>query len=435
MVNVIFRGKIITSLEQEATKGLKQSCLKKQIAYIEDFDNNNLILFPVFEGRTIMIRILTNDQDLMDLAQLLKQKLLLSGAVVIIDQQRNSKKGVLRLSDDQLVLCFNKNPSMAEEVVLYSSFCKTTNYDRFVKNIIKCFAQDSPGASFDVAGVWQKIINFKYWRYLVLTQTPTLLMEFGNAELVTSLREKFSQWLLYSYIQCYGEIHTPDQMLMVDKLLEELAQSNQLEQEKIGAEKQIAEASNNFRKLLENLEHKEAEIKKLLLSQIVPVAPSGQTEENQTQESKEKLQNPTPAPKPTTASTASSRKANPLIKGSSLNKGRKISHNYTQYPLLPLSDGPAYQFIRAAFVNEAFSTPSSQVRKQTGNPNICQTAGITKSMFCVAKERDNVSSSEVQQTRDSGTVGGLEHKTDLQETESLEFATALQNFKRINLAD
>ena len=92
MINIIYGGKIIKALESEAVERLKHTCKVKQLTYIEDLEHNSLILLPALEGKTIIIKTLADDEELLYLAQQLKQKLQTSGASIIVEQQQTVKE-------------------------------------------------------------------------------------------------------------------------------------------------------------------------------------------------------------------------------------------------------------------------------------------------------------------------------------------------------
>lgn len=327
MVNIVFRGKSIKYLEAEAIEKFKRSCDRNQITYIEDIQHDSLILAPDLEGKTIVIRLLSNEQELLGLAESLKKELLLNGATIIIDEQAEVKKGVLKLSDEQIVLFISESSDAnAGEVVFYSSIFDANHYDGIVKHLFKHFVEDSSGISFNVAGILQKLTNKRYWPYLFSATASNLLIAFGNTETVAALREKLPKWLAESFIHAYGRSHCFEEYCIIDKILDEVIDTITVEKQENAEKKQMDDVGSSLKQVLESI--------KSVSQQVAVLSPEKTDSPAAEPVPKKEAQNPQISTK--------LRKENPRSKVH--NRAMILSPHMSRYPFIPPSDGPVYRF-------------------------------------------------------------------------------------------
>jgi hypothetical protein len=420
LVNIVYGGKSIRFLQSEAVEKLKHICRTKQLTYIEDLEHNSLILLPALEGKTIIIKTLADDEELLYLAQQLKQKLQTTGASIIIERHKTVKREVLKLLDDQIVFCLNKTTHKEEKILFYKSLFHGKHCGNIVKSLISHFVKIAfAKVNFNIANLLQVLVKVRYWPYLVFSPLPTILIEFSNTEIVKSLGEDLSEWLLNSFISCYGKKYTTNDNLMINQLLEEVDISSEKdkkhEQEKQEHIKQIVEINENIKELLETLKLKE---EALLAKKEIPL------ENPLTLKSKEKANKLT-------------RNKHKIRSGPPKKYSSMLINNYllnsNKYPLIIPLDGPVYQFTRLHSDNNAVPVLVNTIRG-SNKTNTCPPGMVTKSLF----HKQMKSDIEENQTED------IEHdkedmkNEDIKPTEivvdSSDFASTLQDFKRPDLA-
>ncbi|HHU32857.1 MAG: hypothetical protein ACOX1Y_06280 [Zhaonellaceae bacterium] len=421
MINIIYGGKIIKALESEAVERLKHTCKVKQLTYIEDLEHNSLILLPALEGKTIIIKTLADDEELLYLAQQLKQKLQTSGASIIVEQQQTVKRRVLKLLDDQIVFCLNKSTHQEERILFYTSLFHGNHCNDIVKNLIRHFVKIAIAeTNFNIASLLQVLTKVRYWPYLVFTPLPTILIEFGSTKVIKSLGEDLSEWLLNSFISCYGKNYAANDNLTVNQLLEEVDITSQKqeehEQEKQEHIKQIEEINENIKKLLETIKLKE---ESLLAKKEEPLEPP------QTIKAKDKA-------KQLTRNEKKIRTGH--HKKGSVMSVNKLLFNSNHYPLVLPLDGPVYQFTRTKPHNDLLPVSPANALQTFSNTSVYPPGTVAKSLFheqfksnLTEKEAENIE--PVEEDMKDGETKVAETKM-----ESSEFASTLQEFKRPDLA-
>jgi hypothetical protein len=418
LVDVIFRGKKIKHLEAEAAERFKRSCDKNQITYIEDIEHNNLIVLPDLEEKTIVIRLLSNEQELLDLAKSLKKELLLNGATVIIDDKTDMNKELLRLSDEQILFCISENSDLkTREVVLYSSFVNANHYDEVIKNLYKHFVEDFSGISFNVAGILKKLTNIKYWSYLFSASNSNLLIAFDNAETVVALREKLPKWLAECFIFACGRSHRLEEYCVIDKILEEIIDSIAMEKDKDEEKRQMKDIGSGLKELLENVES--------VSQQLAVLSP-------------QKAESPATEPVPKTAKQnpqipAKLRKVNPKPKVN--NRTMVMSSPMSRYPFTPPTDCPVYRY--------AYETAPQRVPfVPTETPSLsslpCEQNSVFSRSISHPAQKTNVGSEEeVKDDTKRGTKEAAENmesskdKKNNEEIESIKLETIPHSINQI----
>jgi|GEM_PF-4850982 len=459
-MEVSYCGKSIRLLETEAVERLKRLCNMKEITYIEDLNRNSITLLPVLEGKTIIIKTLAADEELLHLAQQLKQKLETSGANIIIDQEGKAKRGVLKLLDDQIVFCLDKNVRQEEKVLFYTSLFHANHCNSIVKKLINHLIKTAfSRVNINIASLLRVLVKIKYWPYLIFTPLPTILIEFSNIEVVKSLGQDLLTWLLDSFICCYGRKYTANDNLMIKQLLEELDNLNNQEQKKFEQEKeehlkQIEEINERVNDLLETvrlqeeiLTKKEELLETIKLQEEILAKNEELLKAFELKE--EVLAEKEKALKPLSTLNAKGNRKSPINNQPKRNSSVQPKKNSTmliskhllnsnKYPLISPLNEPIYQFTRSNLSEEAIPVLAKTI-PAAFQPNTCVSGLVSRSLFHKQNGQDikkpyTESIKHAVEDVKENRFEDREKNLPCKEPETADFASTLQDFKRPALA-
>lgn len=219
MTNIIFREKVIFSLENTDLELFRKYCDLKGILYSETHINKELILLPPLKGKTFVLKGIAKTYAFESCFKGLQDFLTARGALVTYEGEDIMSGQTLEALNHQLFLYFNikKGKNFIKEIVFYPWGNHNSSSFSLVSKIIKHILLETTQLVYSVASSWKKICAIRYWRKLFFSSTPSLIIEANDAVIFDEFGDRIKDWLGTSLVEIYGEKYSDDD---VEKIFE-----------------------------------------------------------------------------------------------------------------------------------------------------------------------------------------------------------------------
>ncbi|KUO49042.1 MAG: hypothetical protein APF76_10465 [Desulfitibacter sp. BRH_c19] len=371
MGNVIWNNKEILEFESNYKEFLIASCNSKNINYILDTDN--VVIFPALYDKTIILKMLSEHEELKETIKTIENSLTSEGATVLIDGGETDKQSLGYL-DAQILLSFSfskNNPNLT----IYLPFSDQEISLSLIKKLLRHLNLLDRNITYKVASFWGKITATKYWNYLYGNPTPTMVFELGIPSLPDKFLSNFGDSLLKSLVEEFSYKPNNEEIESVVKYFNDVTQ-------RLSADTSLSKEQHQLNELLAKLELQEAELDALKRSYIETeeIIKEINTEKNQEKvELNEKMlivDNQTQEEqKPNKKNNLGTNK-NRKTRKKKETKAKKLympiskkeqsnlyKYNHLPYPVRIPEGGPVYEFMRPNRETKSIDLPTSLTPK------------------------------------------------------------------------
>lgn len=228
MFNVYVADQLLASYPKKQEAFFQAFCAIHNISFRCN-EVGDYILFPPLKGIHLVICPLNdNNQELNQVVKRLADGLKAQGALVLFSSYNSFHSKLMKMLKVQIFLSFTNHdcPEKKGKVRFFYSLKQKEESLQVVASIIKYLAQQKEPLEYEIPGLWDFVLNFKYNK-LYLSDVPSVLMELDHVDL-TGI-EYLEKAIIDGLLDKYGKIPLEDQLA----LLKELAGS--LEKEKTTA--------------------------------------------------------------------------------------------------------------------------------------------------------------------------------------------------------
>ncbi|MBZ4654830.1 MAG: hypothetical protein JG781_2187 [Peptococcaceae bacterium] len=228
MFNVYVADQLLASYPKKQEAFFQAFCAIHNISFRCN-EVGDYILFPPLKSIHLVICPLNdNNQELNQVVKRLADGLKAQGALVLFSSYNSFHSKLMKMLKVQIFLSFTNHdcPEKKGKVRFFYSLKQKEESLQVVASIIKYLAQQKEPLEYEIPGLWDFVLNFKYNK-LYLSDVPSVLMELDHVDL-TGI-EYLEKAIIDGLLDKYGKIPLEDQLA----LLKELAGS--LEKEKTTA--------------------------------------------------------------------------------------------------------------------------------------------------------------------------------------------------------
>ncbi|KAB3537321.1 hypothetical protein F8154_03250 [Alkaliphilus pronyensis] len=231
MGSLIWNNRTIIDFDNSIRDSIIASCISMSINYQLVFEN--IIISPALYNKTIILKTLVPQADIISLMKTIKASLEKEGAIIVIDEGSADKASLEYLAAD-IIIGFNfcEKPT---DITIYLPFDIEESSTFITRNIIKQFAFWEKQLSYRIADSWKKLKATKYWSYLFGNTTPSIILELSSNILIEDYLTNLGEILVKSIIDELGIKHSIEDKKKINDFIssykEKLYTSNNIELE------------------------------------------------------------------------------------------------------------------------------------------------------------------------------------------------------------
>ncbi|SDK54543.1 hypothetical protein [Natronincola ferrireducens] len=200
MGSIVWNEKKILEFNDADKDLIIVSCNSEGIKY--SVDNENIILFPALLNKTLILKSLTQQEELKTLMESVKVPLIGEGAAVILDKNFTNKAAWEYL-DVQIVIAVSVVEQQTD-LTVYLPFNLQKTSISVTKHLVKQLNLLEKKVTYRIANSWNKICAPKHWTYIFGNDIPTLVLEIALPTGFESFLTGFGDVLVKSIMEELG---------------------------------------------------------------------------------------------------------------------------------------------------------------------------------------------------------------------------------------